>query len=125
MVIRIRRIYDAPFRNDGYGALVDRIWPRGISKETAWIDIWLKNVASSDELRKWFNHEPQKWSNFKMRYFAELDHKQEIFDPIIEKHRKGVTLHYAARDQQHNNVVALKEYIEKKTEANDEKSMDR
>lgn len=125
MVIRIRRIYDAPSRDDGYRALVDRLWPRGISKETAGIDIWLKNVASSDELRKWFSHEPQKWGDFKKRYFAELDHKQEILGPIIEKHGKGVILLYAAKDQQHNNVVALREYIEKKTEANDEKSMDR
>ena len=96
-----------------------------MNKEKAGIDIWLKEVAPSDELRKWFNHEPQKWGDFKKRYFAELKHKQEILGPIIERHGKTVTLLYAAKDQQHNNAVALKEYLEKKMEANNEKSMDR
>ncbi len=124
-MIRIKRIYDAPSSNDGYRVLVDRLWPRGISKEKAGIDIWLKEAAPSDELRKWFNHEPQKWSVFKKKYFVELEDKQEILGPIIEKHGKGVTLLYGAKDQDHNNAAALKEYLEKKMEASDEKSMGR
>ena len=84
-----------------------------------------ERCCSSDELRKWFNHEPQKWGDFKKRYFAELEHKQGILGPIIEKLEEGVTLLYSAKDQQHNNAVALKEYLEKKMEANDETSMDR
>jgi uncharacterized protein YeaO (DUF488 family) len=124
-VIKIKRLYDAPSRNDGYRVLVDRLWPRGISKEKAGIDIWLKDAAPSDELRKWFNHEPQKWSDFKKRYFIELAHKQGILSPVLEKHGESVTLLYAAKDQQHNNAVALKEYIEMKMGANDEKSMGR
>ncbi len=124
-MIKIKRIYDAPSRNDGYRVLVDRLWPRGMNKGKAGIDIWLKEVAPSDELRKWFNHEPQKWGDFKKRYFAELEEKREILGPIIKKHEKSMTLLYGAKDQEHNNAVALKEYLEKKMEVNDEKSIDR
>lgn len=116
------RIYDAPSQNDGYRALVDRLWPRRINKEKAGIDIWLKDAAPSDELRKWFNHEPQKWDNFKKRYFAE--NKKGILDPIIENLEDSLTLLYNAKDRQHNNAVALKEYLEKIMEASDETSMD-
>jgi uncharacterized protein YeaO (DUF488 family) len=121
-VIRIKRIYDAPSRNDGYRALVDRLWPRGINKEEAGIDVWLKDVAPSDELRKWFNHEPGKWADFRKRYFAELEHTQDVLIPIIEKLEEGVTLLYSAKDEQHNNAAALKEYLERKMEAKDETS---
>ena len=123
-MIRIKRIYDARSRNDGYRALVDRLWPRGIKKEEVAIDIWLKDAAPSNELRQWFNHEPKKWGDFKKRYFVELEHKQEILGPIIAKIEDGVTLLYSAKDQQHNNAVALKEYLEKKTWASDETSLD-
>lgn len=121
-MIRIKRIYDAPSQNDGYRVLVDRLWPRGINKEKAGIDIWLKDTAPSDGLRKWFNHDPQKWGNFKKKYFAELEHKHVILGTIIEKLEEGVTLLYSAKDRQHNNAVALKEYFEKKTGAGDETS---
>jgi uncharacterized protein YeaO (DUF488 family) len=124
LVIRIKRIYDTPSEEDGYRALVDRLWPRGITKEKAGIDIWLKDAGPSDELRKWFNHEPQKWDDFKKRYFAELERKQGILGPVMEKFEEGVTLLYSAKDQKYNNAVALKEYLEKKSEANDEISMD-
>ena len=124
-MIRIKRIYDAPSRNDAYRALVDRLWPRGIKKEKAGIDLWLKDAAPSDELRKWFNHEPQKWGDFRKRCFAELKHKQEILGPIVQKHGNAVTLLCGAKNQQNNNAVALKEYLAKKMEANNEKSMDR
>ncbi len=123
-MIRIKRIYNAPSKDDGYRVMVDRLWPRGINKEKAGIDIWLKDAAPSDELRKWFNHEPQKWGDFKKRYFAELEHKQGILGPIFEKREEGVTLLYSAKDQQYNNAVALKEYLKKKTDANNETSMD-
>ena len=123
-MIRTKRIYDAPSRNDGYRVLVDRLWPRGINKENARIDIWLRDSAPSDELRKWFNHDPQKWDDFKERYFAELENKQGILDPVIEKLEEGVTLLYGAKDQEHNNAVALKEYLEKKVGATDETNMD-
>jgi len=122
-VIRTKRIYDAPSRNDGYRALADRLWPRGIKKEKAEIDLWLKDAAPSDALRKWFNHEPQKWGDFKKRYFDELEHKQYILGPIIKRLGGGVTLLYSAKDRQYNNAVALKEYLEKKMEANDETSV--
>ena len=122
-MIRTKRIYDAPSRNDGYRALADRLWPRGIKKEKAEIDLWLKDAAPSDALRKWFNHEPQKWGDFKKRYFDELEHKQNILGPIIERLGGGVTLLYSAKDRQYNNAVALKEYLEKKMEANDETSV--
>ena len=122
-MIRTKRIYDAPSRNDGYRALADRLWPRGIKKEKAGIDLWLKDAAPSDALRKWFNHEPQKWGDFKKRYFAELEHKQYILGPIIKRLGGGVTLLYSAKDRQYNNAVALKEYLEKKMEANDETSV--
>jgi uncharacterized protein YeaO (DUF488 family) len=122
-VIRTKRIYDAPSRNDGFRALVDRLWPRGIKKEKAGIDLWLKDAAPSDALRKWFNHEPQKWGDFKKKYFAELEHKQCILGPIIERLEGDVTLLYSAKGLKHNNAVALKEYLEKKMEANDETSV--
>lgn len=122
-MIRTKRIYDAPSRNDGFRALVDRLWPRGIKKEKAGIDLWLKDAAPSDALRKWFKHEPQKWGDFKKKYFAELEHKQYILGPIIERLEGGVTLLYSAKGVQHNNAVALKEYLEKKMEENDETSV--
>jgi len=122
-VIRTKRIYDAPSRIDGFRALVDRLWPRGIKKEKAGIDLWLKDAAPGDALRKWFNHEPQKWGVFKKKYFIELEHKQSILDPIIERLEGGVTLLYSAKDRQYNNAVALKEYLEKNMEENDETSV--
>ncbi|MGC8602202.1 MAG: DUF488 domain-containing protein [Desulfomonilaceae bacterium] len=112
-MIRIKRIYDNLSENDGYRALVDRLWPRGITKEKAQIDIWLKEAAPSDELRKWFNHDPEKWNDFKQRYFAELEHKLDTLGPLVDKIEIGVTLLYSAKDHQFNNAVALKEYLEK------------
>lgn len=112
--IKIKRIYDkASKKNDGYRILIDRLWPRGIKKEEVHIDLWLKEIAPSAELRTWFNHEPAKWLEFKKRYFKELDHKQELLDTIHEKARAHViTLLYSAKDETHNNAVALQEYLE-------------
>ncbi|MDA8407674.1 MAG: DUF488 domain-containing protein [Deltaproteobacteria bacterium] len=119
-MIKIKRIYDEPSDDDGYRALVDRLWPRGVSKEKAQIDTWLKDAGPSDELRKWFNHDPEKWFDFKERYFAELEQQRDTLEPLIENMAKGITLLYSAKDQQYNNAVALKEFLEKLTEAKGE-----
>ncbi len=114
-MIRIKRIYDTPSQNDGYRVLVDRLWPRGMSKEKASVDLWLKDIAPSNELRKWFNHEPDKWSEFKERYFAEIEERGGIPASLKEKIKAGdVTLLYSSKELQINNAVALKEYLENK-----------
>lgn len=112
-MIRVKRAYDAPVSEDGARFLVDRLWPRGVKKEALELDEWLKEVAPSDELRRWFGHEPEKWAEFQRRYFAELDDKPEAWQPILEAAGQGnVTLVYGARDTEHNNAVALKAYLE-------------
>lgn len=114
-MIKIKRIYETPSKNDGYRVLVDRLWPRGMSKEKAGVDLWLKDIAPSNELRKWFNHEPQKWSEFKKRYFAEIEEQGGIPAPFKEKIKTGdVTLLYSSKELQINNAIALKEYLENK-----------
>ena len=114
MDIRIKRIYEPSSKKDGYRILVDRLWPRGMSKDKAKMDLWLKDVAPSNELRKWSGHKEERWNEFKKCYFDELKKKKELLDVIIEKSRKsGVTLLYAAKNEEHNNAVALKQYIEK------------
>jgi uncharacterized protein YeaO (DUF488 family) len=108
-----KRIYQEPGRQDGMRILVDRIWPRGVSKDEALIDHWLKDVAPSTELRKWFSHDPQKWEKFKKKYFHELRGKGEAVEELLRMaHKNRVTLVYGAKDQEHNNAVALKEYLE-------------
>lgn len=111
-MLKIKRIYDSPDRDDGFRILIDRLWPRGVSKNKAKIDIWLKEIAPSENLRKWFAHDPVKWVAFKQNYFKELDNKKAVIDEIAKRTKKGVTLLYAAKDKQHNNAQALKEYIE-------------
>ena len=112
-MIKIKRVYDKPNESDGFRILVDRIWPRGLSKSEIKVDLWLKEIAPSDGLRKWFAHDPKKWEEFKRRYFKELGDKKELIELIIEKAHKGiVTLLYGARDEKFNNAVALKDYIE-------------
>lgn len=111
-MIKVKRIYDPPDPDDGIRILVDRIWPRGIKKETARIDEWLKEIAPSDELRKWFGHRPERWEEFKRRYFEELDGKGHILGPLLEKLKgQRITLLYSAKDREHNNAVALKVYL--------------
>ncbi len=113
MAIKLKRAYEKPSRNDGKRVLVDRLWPRGVSKQEAKVDLWLKEIAPSDELRKWFKHEPQKWSQFEKRYFSELDKNPEALEKLNEIVSKGnVTLVFAAADEEHNNAVALKQYID-------------
>ena len=120
--IRIERIYDNPKGNKGsssFRILVDRLWPRGLSKENTRIDLWQKDIAPSNTLRKWFGHDEKKWDEFKRKYFKELDKKSnsEMVDEIIKKAKEhsSIILLYGAKEERHNNAVALKEYLEKKT----------
>jgi uncharacterized protein YeaO (DUF488 family) len=111
--IRLKRAYEAAESEDGFRILVDRLWPRGVSKDSARIDLWLKEIAPSAELRKWFGHDQSKWARFRTRYFRELDEHSDALAQLRDLARKGpVTLVYGARDQAHNDAVALKEYLE-------------
>lgn len=115
-MIRIKRAYDPPEKSDGMRILVDRIWPRGIKKEKLDTALWMKDAAPSDELRKWFNHDPAKWVEFRKRYLKELQRPQArtMLHEIREAAKKGtVTLVYGAKDEEHNQAVVLKEAIEK------------
>lgn len=113
MAIKLKRAYEAAGPGDGFRILVDRLWPRGVSKSSARIDLWLREIAPSAELRKWFDHDPAKWTAFRDRYFQELDDHPEALDELKAHLRHGtVTLVYGARDQEHNDAVALKEYLE-------------
>ncbi len=112
--IRTKRVYDAPVKDDGYRVLVDRLWPRGIKKEDAAIDQWMKDIAPSNELRKRFHGHLEKWDEFREQYFADLKDNPFV-DELLAKARKGrVTLVYAAKDEEHNNAVALREYLLKR-----------
>ena len=114
MSIRLKRVYDKPAKADGRRVLVDRIWPRGLKKNEARIDQWLKEIAPSTALRKWFAHDPGKWREFKKRYSAELDDQREQVEQLARAAKKRtVTLLFGAKDTEHNNAVALKEYIER------------
>ena len=108
MNIRIKRAYEEPNREDGTRILVDRLWPRGLTKEKAKVDLWLKEVAPSTELRKWFAHDPARWAEFRMRYREELKRNKEQVALLKREAAKGtVTLVYAAKDQEHNEAVIL------------------
>lgn len=112
-MIKIKRAYQTPDQQDGLRVLVDRIWPRGLKKENAAIDHWLKNVAPSAELRKWFGHDPKRWQGFCERYVEELKQKQEEIAFLKEKSDAGdLTLIFSAKDIEHNNAVLLKSYLE-------------
>ena len=111
-MFRIKRVYEEPATEDGKRILVDRLWPRGVSKEAARIDEWLKEIAPSDELRKWFGHDPARWEEFRERYRRELEAKTELLGHLRTVARKGaVTLLFAAKDEEHNNAVVLKEML--------------
>ena len=112
--VNLKRAYEAPARSDGQRVLVDRVWPRGITKEEILIDDWVKDVAPSTALRKWFNHEPPKWNEFKRRYFRELEERPDTLKRLLAKARAGtMTLVFGAKDAAHNNAMALKEYLER------------
>ena len=111
-VIKVNRIYEAADPKDGVRILVDRVWPRGLTKEAARIDLWLRDVAPSTPLRKWFGHDPALWDEFRKRYFAELDQSIGLVEEILtHATKKSITLLFSAEDEQHNNAVALKEYL--------------
>lgn len=110
MKITIKRVYEKPNKEDGMRVLVDRLWPRGLTKRKANVDLWMKNIAPSTELRKWFNHDPSKWKEFKKRYRQELRKNKEQISLLKEQMEKGkVTLVYGAKDQDHNEALVLKE----------------
>lgn len=113
-MILVGRVYEPPGRREGARFLVERLWPRGMKKDSLRMDGWLKDVAPSDGLRRWFGHDPARWQEFRRRYWAELDARKDAWRPILEAARRGdVTLLYSARDTEHNNAVALKAYLEK------------
>lgn len=117
-MIQIKRAYDPPAKTDGTRILVERLWPRGLKKEALKLDAWLKAVAPSTELRKWFNHDPARWPEFQRRYRAELDQHPEAWQPILDAAKKGeVTLLFSSHDAEHNKVVALKAYLEKQSDS--------
>jgi uncharacterized protein YeaO (DUF488 family) len=121
-MVKIKRVYDPPVPDDGKRILIDRLWPRGLKKEGARIDKWIKELAPSTELRKWFNHEPEKWGEFRKRFFSELRGKRDAVDVIVNAARKGpVTLLFGSKEKRFNNAVALKEYIEAKMNASEGK----
>lgn len=112
MRINIKRVYDPPASDDGVRVLVDRVWPRGKSKDSVKIDRWLKSVAPTTRLRQWFNHEPAKWAEFKKRYFDQLrEHKAELRELLDSVDDDTLTLVFGAKDEKHNNAVALREYL--------------
>ena len=117
MGIKIKRVYDKPAKSDGYRVLIDRIWPRGLTKSDTRIDEWLKEIAPSTGLRKWFNHDPAKWEQFKKKYAAELkEHREELEKLARESRKRTVTFVFGAKDTAHSNAMALKEYLERKIE---------
>lgn len=110
---QIKRIYEPKGPEDGYRVLVDRLWPRGISKDAAALDLWAKEIAPSEDLRKWFGHDPQRWAEFRRRYKAELTAHAEMLQALRDQNEMGpVTLLFAAKDEAHNQAVVLKEVLE-------------
>lgn len=110
--IRIKRVYEAPHAEDGTRILVDRLWPRGLTKEKAKVDLWLKEIAPSAELRTWFGHDPEKWPAFRTRYRAELEANEEPLARLRSEMKKGpVTLVYGAKDEEHNDAVVLQQFL--------------
>ena len=114
-MIRVKRVYDEPAPGDGLRVLVDRLWPRGLSKERAKVDLWAKDVAPSHELRRWFHHDPTRWSEFEKRYRSELKDRKEALGVLREKSREGpLTLLYGARDPDRNQAVVLRDLLERR-----------
>jgi len=119
MPVRTKRIYEDPDPEDGTRVLVDRLWPRGVSKEEAQLDGWMQEVAPSDDLREWFDHDPDRWDEFSERYRDELDDRSELVDRLLECAQSGtLTLLYAAADEEHNNAVVLADYLTHRLDGN-------
>jgi uncharacterized protein YeaO (DUF488 family) len=112
-MINLKRAYEKPSKDDGERILVERLWPRGLTKLQAKIDLWLKDVAPTTELRRWFGHDPKKWDEFRKRYQKELKNKDEPIKLLKRKAKKGtITLIYAARDEEHNGALVLKRFLQ-------------
>lgn len=112
-MIRLKRAYEQPSPRDGERILVERLWPRGVTKERAAIDFWAKDVAPSPELRRWFGHDPARWEEFRRRYKDELKHNPEAVASLKQHLKRGsATFVYAAKDEQHNGAIVLKEWLE-------------
>ncbi len=120
-MIKIKRIYEKSSKDDGFRILVDRLWPRGIKKENARIDLWMKEIAPSDELRKWFSHKKERWQEFKRKYREELKEKARLITEIkkLESEHGTVTLLFSAKDVEHNNAVVLLEVIKEESDSID------
>ncbi len=113
-MINIKRVYDKAEKTDGTRLLIERLWPRGVRKDSLAIADWLKDAGPSTRLRKWFSHDPAKWDEFRRKYFAELESNPTAWQPIIEAARYGsVTLIYSSHDTEHNNAVALQEFLKR------------
>lgn len=113
MEIKIKRVYEAPEKSDGFRILVDRVWPRGMTKEKASVALWLKEIGPSTALRKWFGHDPEKWTEFKKRYMQELKADKEEVATLKQHISKGpVTLVYSAKDEEHNQAVVIREFLQ-------------
>lgn len=112
MNIQLKRIYEPFSKEDGYRILVDRLWPRGFTKQKAALDLWLKEIAPSTKLRKWFGHDPEKWKEFQKKYRIELKQNKEALDRLMDYIKKGkVTLLYGAKDEEHNEAQVIKDFI--------------
>jgi uncharacterized protein YeaO (DUF488 family) len=113
-MIKVKRAYALPEVGDGLRYLVDRVWPRGVKRADLAVEDWVRTAAPSDDLRQWFGHDPARWEEFKQRYFSELELKPEAWQPLLAVARQGtVTLVFSARDEGHNQAVALKEFLDK------------
>lgn len=113
MKTKIKRVYEKPDKEDGFRILVDRLWPRGLTKEKASVDLWLKEIAPTTELRKWFGHDPEKWSDFKEKYTAELKKNNDPVSTLQKKIKEGtVTILYGAKDEAHNEAQVLLDYVQ-------------
>ncbi len=114
-MIKIKRIYELADKEDGFRILVDRLWPRGVSKEKAAIDLWFKDISPSTELRKWFSHDPKKWSSFQKKYKTEISDNKKSFEELknLIKAKKKVTLLFGAKDETHNEAIVLADILNK------------
>ena len=117
-MIEVKRVYEPASKNDGFRLLVDRLWPRGLSKERAKVDLWMREISPSTELRKWYSHDPRKWDAFRQRYAHELGGRKDLLDRVraIERHEGTVTLLFSAKETRYNNAVALKMILEARGE---------
>ena len=114
-MIRLKRVYEKPGPDDGFRFLVERLWPRGLTRAEVHMDSWQKDAGPSDHLRKWFSHDPARWTDFQHKYFAELKERPEAWQPILDAARRAdVTLLYSSHDTENNNAIALKRFLEAK-----------